>query len=1107
MLSALISVEAALPYMPTTILLSKNGISTAEGNTAYIFSPNSASVDLLAVNVSSKLSAASLKPETLASNLPFLASHKNVAFTPTAFDNGTLAVFAGDCSVATSASLWTWSGGNTKSWSRHGTAPSKNWDYGQGGPYFLGGGLSFSAQLAPEISDPIVYIYGGMCPFSNATASSSQSMATYSNRMLKIAPPRSSTDASYSVSYATSTGPPIAEAGFTFTELTPSLSNRSGIITQQTSHVLLGGHTQGAFINMSTAAIWSLPEETWNFVSIAAPAPVGKTDLLAKDTSTPNIDARSGHTAVLSEDGTSLAILGGWVGDLTQPAEPQLAIIKIGAAYGDWQWSVPAAQPSGRGIYGHGAVLLPGNVMMVYGGYEISSKSRRRATSPTKMFFNMTSLSWTDEYVNPNIAQHGSVTPSPSSPTSGTGSTGGAGGSFTQSAEQSSGGGSTSNNQLGLGLGLGLGIPLLAIIAGIVVCIYRRRARRRAQRDEAIRGLAQGMGGPLHHEMMENRGDDGIFPWDADSARDWYTGGHDPYIQGRRSLGYETLRGGGNTRSGPLYMPPPMASSSGRPRAARGLYQPSTSLDGRGTYDFTPLRIPMKNEIHPIYEDDEEEEDGDLGVHSPSRMVPDEEDPFATPTNPNTPTGGYFPPAAASSGSDRSASPEQKSRQDAEVQGWVSDVDAADAVLTAKISRHGSTTTTPPRFANNPSPLLPPPAAGRLSPHRRNSSRSGAVGAAIDAEEGRTGSNLSDKSAFSFVAGAERVTTGTRPQSSPGRPATGKSGSSTSAGSFSTAKSTFAALQAEGPSLLLHGGFSGDTDAEEAMEQDYINVPGSPSKSKPRRSWLGNLKRVFSGGTPSDGGGSSGGREDSPTRESLLDNSDYEPRLVGMGPNGMLLTRRKQGRAAWDAVGDGDREKDEEWDVERAVEQRLVQVMFTVPKERLRVVNAEIEKEEEAVIVTPGGEGDYEDDWDEDSNLDRRRRVEIRGGSSTSQQQQQQAMAERAAGALLFRDNNHRTMEEEGMDITEEKGKHGEEQDDVRLELPPMAGGGGGISPSPSLRTASITTATLIHLAEEVKMERPRTRVLEMVESIESKSSRENSPAGSPSRSVAGSNR
>lgn len=62
-----------------------------------------------------------------------------------------------------------------------------------------------------------------------------------------------------------------------------------------------------------------------------------------------------------------------------------------------------------------------------------------------------------------------------------------------------------------------------------------------------------------------------------------------------------------------------------------------------------------------------------------------------------------------------------------------------------------------------------------------------------------------------------------------------------------------------------------------------------------------------------------------------------------------MLWQKRQGARDWDVEG-GEQEKgkrgeddqdgnDEEWDVESAVERRVVQVMFTVPKEKLRVVN------------------------------------------------------------------------------------------------------------------------------------------------------------------------
>jgi lipoate synthase len=45
------------------------------------------------------------------------------------------------------------------------------------------------------------------------------------------------------------------------------------------------------------------------------------------------------------------------------------------------------------------------------------------------------------------------------------------------------------------------------------------------------------------------------------------------------------------------------------------------------------------------------------------------------------------------------------------------------------------------------------------------------------------------------------------------------------------------------------------------------------------------------------------------------------------------------GMASGSTMGDDD----DEWDIERAVQNRVVQVMFTVPKEKLRVVNHNVE--------------------------------------------------------------------------------------------------------------------------------------------------------------------
>ncbi|KAI7520667.1 hypothetical protein KC317_g22316, partial [Hortaea werneckii] len=164
---------------------------------------------------------------------------------------------------------------------------------------------------------------------------------------------------------------------------------------------------------MSQVALFSLPQESWTFLPVEQPEDL-KTDLTARQEVT-EVEPRSGHTAVLSEDGSTVLLFGGWVGDVSTPAQPQMAILEFGSAYGGtggWKWSIPGASSSsplasGEGIYGHGAAMLPGGVMMIVGGYSTSSSAstKRQATSDESRiwFYNTTSKSWVDSYSPPPV--------------------------------------------------------------------------------------------------------------------------------------------------------------------------------------------------------------------------------------------------------------------------------------------------------------------------------------------------------------------------------------------------------------------------------------------------------------------------------------------------------------------------------------------------------------------------------------------------------------------------------------------------------------------------------------------------------------------------------
>ena len=1042
------------PYVPAQVLAPGPcyNESACDGrDAAYVFT---SAGQFLSYDYSSKRGQPTL--QTVTSALPFAKNdgeEGSAAFSAVRTGNGTVMVYAGACD-GQGGSLWTFSQSDGAVW-REKTLTAEGGGKANG-PYFLGGSLAFSSTLAPVMDEPTFYTYGGICGTVGSDASTWQSSGNYTTDMMSLQPDGSDAD-TYSLGVASTSGPATPIAGFTLTALAPSVSKISGEVTQQASYVLLGGNTRQAFINISTAAVWSLPEQSWTYVAILGPDDSGRTELAVKDAggrrgakrsstaaaaASTAVESRSGHTAVLSEDGRSVVVLGGWVGDVSNAATPQLAVLRMSEAYSGWRWTVPESQPhwDGDGIYGHGAALLPGNVMMVYGGWTVGGgelkmkeKRQKRATASVEpRFLNLTSMEWTSTYTNPNkgssAGAHDAPGSSDSSPTART---------------------------LGLGLGLGLGLALLiAILVGLL--IWRHRAKKRAAHEEAVRAIAQDAAYFMDdndEEMLER---DDVIPW-ALSGDGWYTGGEDAYQNGERSLGYETMRRG-STYSVP-FIPPPNIYRKPVPSRPRSGYMPAGARQG----NF--MSVPGR--IHPILEDDEEDYESDdqhntssgNEPHTPTSEVPS--DPFLTPTAGSTHGLVMLPPPSRSSST---PSPEGVRRHDPEVQDWVMDADAAEGMLTRLNTRQG-----------------------RRSPSRRPPHLSGM---AYD-DDGRTSSGLSE-STRSQADSLGRSGTGRR---TPGIFLVGstllgsgdsqnKPGSSSSS-SYNTAKSTFGTLQAEGPSLLM-----GNTaSCSQAYDEDDRS-PGSPSKSKPRRGWLGSLRRVFSNSgttSPSPTTTTASSRDDSPRRGS----ADYEPPpLVGL--RGELL-RRKQGRQDW-AVGSvaggggggggGAPEHGEtEWDIEKAVEQRLVQVMFTVPRERLRVVNA-----------------DYDDEDDDVLQQD----------EEAPQQQQQPRPVEAQIAELVDTSGSGGSSTMSSLERRDDTHHHHQQQQDpekaalmlmmappppslpaspvraLRLDSPPRLS-------TPERRARAEPTLDLEPEMQTPEAERRRTRVLQMVDSIESQS-REGSP-------------
>ncbi|KAK8186292.1 hypothetical protein BC567DRAFT_253842 [Phyllosticta citribraziliensis] len=600
-----VSVSAQLPYDPTRVLQTPKN-----SNLVYIFRP--------APGTTNHAQLLSLDFNTLGATLPF-SSTGSAAYTAVAEENGDLRIWKFNVDKNSKEGNGTWIEEDVAS--QNGKAGNAM------APMFLSAGISFSSNVGGQ--DPSLYFFGGMCPSQNATQDDWQSAASFSNYVIQ-AEANNSTNLTLGVDETQ--GPPIPEAGFALVSLPPTYSNSSdGSQEQQQNFVLVGGHTRSAFINMSQIALYSLPQKSWTYIGVEQPSD-GHTDLVKRD-STP-VEPRSGHTAVLSEDGTKIVLVGGWVGDVNTPAEPQLAVLNVGEGYGGrgaWSWSIPTTSgsgiASGSGIYGHGASLLSGDVLMVAGGYSITSSSARfmpRAVlkeNTQTYFFNISSNSWTAEY-------------DPSQATSS---------NSTAAADTASG---TSK----VGLGAGLGIGLAAVLAMTIFYFwYKRHLKKHRQlREKEIETLSRAA-----HRYH------GLHSYDDELHND-YMNDHDaaalapnPWFNGRQ---------GWKGRA------PPEAERTGLlveiPSPTRGLRR---SMGGRQSQAPPPppprfddarnrgsARIPPIDEL----EEDDLEANGRTGMPEMSQRPfqkrlslsnPPVLDPFSDP-EPLRSHPVYFPPTAGSPG-------------------------------------------------------------------------------------------------------------------------------------------------------------------------------------------------------------------------------------------------------------------------------------------------------------------------------------------------------------------------------------------------------------------------------------------------------------------------
>ena len=541
------------PYIPSYIF------STPQQQHVYMLlsgsSANNGTVEFLTLNISSGFNATNPRYSVLLDQVPFYGGNGNgssrMSFVPVMDGQGIIKVYTGDCeTTASQGTLWQFtpdkrSAIGNGSWNRLPLTPADRDTAGVNYMPAIHMASGFAASSSPDAnSTSSVYTFGGMCPLSlnvsGYNTGERSSLDYYSQAMIFLEPYHDDANNTLAYKYRTTGGRalPVPEAGFTLTPLqAASAITSSGGILEQQSFLLVGGHSSNnSFITMARLGLFSLPQNSWSFVNVGDDDDDDDDDSFGNPPLMPDpmpIQPRSGHSAVLSPDGTKVVIFGGYTGNTSTAAQPQLAILEVGEGYGGtgpWAWKAPSpvipGLGSGGGIYGHGATVLPGGMMMVVGGYTIPpisndtsnprmEKRAAAAARPQVYLYNITSNTWATSYANPNIllpspsGQSATTIPTTIKPTAATSEPSTASTESTTAAtalpipttpstttplptststpaghsNQGGGGALSTGQRAGLGVGLGVGAPLLALAALCALCGMKRRRRTTESRD------------------------------------------------------------------------------------------------------------------------------------------------------------------------------------------------------------------------------------------------------------------------------------------------------------------------------------------------------------------------------------------------------------------------------------------------------------------------------------------------------------------------------------------------------------------------------------------------------------------------------------------------
>ncbi|BDD60613.1 hypothetical protein MPDQ_006656 [Monascus purpureus] len=897
--------STSLPYTPSYIFASPQH----NNSLVYLLLSDSLTENktvFLSLDVSGHFNATNTQYSVLLEKTPFSTTgHGEAAIVPVMDGQGVIKVYAGDCQTTPSeGSVWQFVSDNNSSigngtWDELSVALAQNGSLNDNleSSKYMAAGFAYAST---DTNFSSIYTFGGMCPFS--TGSDYEDSMIYSQSMVLVEPIGSSANITYEAQLTAERAPPSPQAGFTITPLLgTSVATSAGGVLQQQNFLLIGGHDHDDFIDMFQLALFSLPQGSWSFVDVGWNPDSGTPGNAAQKNAV--VQPRSGHTAVLSPDGTKVVIFGGWIGDTGTAAEPQLAILDVGKGYGgsgQWAWNVPPLNGSGlpgvAGIFGHGATMLPGGVMMIAGGYTIPPPtSSKRPTSQPQLnsqvfLYNITSNTWTTSYANPSQQ--------------------------TSKVSKDSPGQLSSASKAGLGVGIGVGVPAVAAIAVFAwFNIWKRRAHR--TRDSVIRDLA--LGAERSHfwddpnmsssfcirgQSAWNPARDSLYPWAGNQGNEGDLSWRDHGEATAENTGL--LRPTADSRQTVNVKPHRQYSGSRTREVPDGIH----TIDERDE-DETNVRESLITEPQQTGQ-----QNG--GLHDTSGLLL-EPQAVADLENPRDHSG------AGSQNGDGSHFPVKSDRTTSDL----SESSTTSFSERSTFSAHNF----------------------RVEDFKRHPDFSRGM---LSTKEQLTPPSTSGSNTSNGMSSAEKYR---------------------SADIFSTARTTFLLRQAERESLL-------------GTAHDSPTSPESPSKNKPdatkqkaygligsvRRAINDSLRKTPSWRSPSAAPVMSS-IDRSPTV--FISSSSYGSTLPRRAVSASAeLYRRKQGAKDWDATNNNESKNTnrrqhnilashtliprsipgesildglyslasdddgEDWDVEAAAEGRRVQVTFTVPKEKLRVVNA-----------------------------------------------------------------------------------------------------------------------------------------------------------------------